>query len=96
MSFPHFSIDVSSLRVVEYNHGTKPSSRVVSSKSTGQEVNLMENDNMTQAELILLLATLAENIEAKAKSAEEAAQIIRDKIEFIKSISGKSTDGKST
>ncbi len=56
----------------------------------------MENDNMTQAELILLLATLAENIEAKAKSAEEAAQIIRDKIEFIKSISGKSTDGKST
>lgn len=44
----------------------------------------MEQDEMTQAELVLLLETLAENIEAKADTAEEAAAIIRSKIEALK------------
>ena len=44
----------------------------------------MENDNMTQAELILLMETLAELIEAKAKDAQEAAEIIRDKAAKLK------------
>ncbi len=43
----------------------------------------MEQDNMTQAELILLLETLAENIEAKASTAKEAADIIRQKIDKL-------------
>ncbi len=43
----------------------------------------MEQDNMTQAELILLLETLAENIEAKASTAKEAADIIRKKIDKL-------------
>ena len=41
-------------------------------------------DEMTQAELILFLETLAENIEAKAETAAEAAEIIRKKIEALK------------
>lgn len=41
-------------------------------------------DDMTQAELILFLETLAENIEAKATTATEAAEIIRRKIEALK------------
>lgn len=44
----------------------------------------MENHEMTQTELILFLETLAENIEAKAKTVEEAAKIIREKIEKLK------------
>lgn len=44
----------------------------------------MEQDEMTQAELILLLETLAENIEAKATTAAEAAAIIRSKVESLK------------
>ncbi len=44
----------------------------------------MELDNMTQSELIIWLETLAENIELKAKTGEEAAEIIRDKIEKLK------------
>lgn len=39
---------------------------------------------MTQAELIIFLETLAENVELKAKNGEEAAEIIRDKIERLK------------
>lgn len=39
---------------------------------------------MTQAELILYLETLAELIEAKATSVQEAADIIRDKAEKLK------------
>lgn len=39
---------------------------------------------MTQAELIIFLETLAENVELKAGSGQEAAQIIRDKIEQLK------------
>ena len=39
---------------------------------------------MTQAELVLFLETLAENIEAKASTAVEAAEIIRKKIEALK------------
>lgn len=42
------------------------------------------NDNMTQTELILYLETLAELIESKAKSVQEAAEIIRDKAEKLK------------
>ena len=42
------------------------------------------NDEMTQAELILLLETLAENIEAKATTAQEAAEIIRSKVETLR------------
>lgn len=44
----------------------------------------MEENNMTQAELILYLETLAELIEAKATSVQEAAEIIRDKAEKLK------------
>ncbi len=44
----------------------------------------MEQENMTQAELIVLLETLAENIEAKASTAKEAADILRRKIERLK------------
>lgn len=44
----------------------------------------MEENNMTQAELILYLETLAELIEAKATSVQEAAEIIRDKADKLK------------
>lgn len=44
----------------------------------------MEIDEMTQSELILFLETLAENIELKAKTPEEAAAIVREKIEILK------------
>lgn len=44
----------------------------------------MENENMTQAELIVWLETLAEVIEAKATTVAEAAEIIRSKIEALK------------
>lgn len=43
----------------------------------------MEIDNMTQAELIVWLETLAENIELKADTGREAAEIIRAKIESL-------------
>lgn len=39
---------------------------------------------MTQAELILWLETLAENIELRAKTGKEAAEIIREKIKALK------------
>lgn len=39
---------------------------------------------MTQAELVLFLETLAENIEARATTAAEAAEIIRKKTEALK------------
>ena len=42
------------------------------------------NDEMTQAELVLFLETLAENIEAKASTAQEAAEIIRKKVQVLK------------
>lgn len=44
----------------------------------------MEHDNMTQSELIVWLETLAENIELKAKTGEEAAEVIREKIAALK------------
>ena len=50
----------------------------------GRRRKRMEQDEMTQAELILLLETLAENIEAKATTAAEAAAIIRSKVESLK------------
>ena len=39
---------------------------------------------MTEAELIVWLEILAENIELKAKSGEDAVAIIREKIDFLK------------
>lgn len=44
----------------------------------------MEEFEMTQTELILFLETLAENVELKAKTGEDAAGIIRKKIEVLK------------
>lgn len=44
----------------------------------------MELDNMTQAELVVWLETLAELIEAKAESGADAAEIIRSKIAALK------------
>lgn len=45
---------------------------------------IMEENNMTQTELILYLETLAELIEAKAQNVEEATAIIRDKADKLK------------
>ncbi len=39
---------------------------------------------MTQAELTVFLETLAENVELKAKTGGEAAEIIRDKLRQLK------------
>lgn len=44
----------------------------------------MEEAEMTKDELIVLLETLAENIELKAKTPAEAAEILRDKIAVLK------------
>lgn len=49
-----------------------------------QEVERMEKDSMTQTELILWLETLAELIESKAKSVDEAVAIIREKAKRLK------------
>lgn len=43
----------------------------------------MEND-MTQMELVLWLETLADLIESKAKSVDEAVAIIREKAKRLK------------
>lgn len=64
--------------ILELQQGGQPPS-----KYAGQEVERMEQD-MTQAELIIFLETLAENVELKADTGEEAAKIIRDKIEQLK------------
>lgn len=47
---------------------------------TGQEVNEMEIDSMTQTELASYLETLAKLVEATAKDAQDAARIIREAI----------------
>jgi len=44
----------------------------------------MEPDAMTVAELIVFLETLAENVELKAATGADAAQIIREKIGNLK------------
>lgn len=44
----------------------------------------MEPDNMTQADLIVWLETLAELVEAKAATGKAVAEIIRGKIEALK------------
>lgn len=44
----------------------------------------MEQDNMTQAEFIAYLETLAKLIESTAKTPQEAAQILRDIMEKLK------------
>lgn len=71
------------LAFLRYNIVTVKGKPLDESK-TGQEVDIMEENNMTQAELILYLETLAELIEAKAETAKEAADIIRDKADKLK------------
>lgn len=45
----------------------------------------MENEEMSSvAELVLLLETLAENVELKAKTGQEAAEILREKAKTLK------------
>ena len=44
----------------------------------------MERDEMTQAELIVWLETLADLIESKATTAQEAADIVRSKAQKLK------------
>lgn len=44
----------------------------------------MTQDSMTQTELILWLETLADLIESKAKSVDEAVAILREKAKRLK------------
>ena len=44
----------------------------------------METDEMTQAELSMMLETLADLIEAKAETAADAAELLRKKAKEIK------------
>ena len=44
----------------------------------------METDNMTQTELFSYLSTLADLIEAKAMTVEEAVEIVKAKANEIK------------
>lgn len=48
---------------------------------------MTESDHMTEAELIVFLETLAEYIELKAATGNDAAEIIRGKIEALKKAS---------
>lgn len=64
--------------IIKPQQGGKPPSEYA-----GQEVERMEQ-GMTQAELIIFLETLAENVELKADTGEDAAKIIREKIEQLK------------
>lgn len=45
----------------------------------------MEQDDMTQAEFLAYLETLAQLIEAKAETKEEAVKIIRELMERLNS-----------
>ena len=72
------------MEVTKSKFQTTPATGRGSGIKTGQEVYEMEPENMTQNELIVFLETLAENIEAKATTAEEAAAIIRAKIQALK------------
>ena len=45
---------------------------------------MTESDHMTEAELIVFLETLAEYIELKAATGNDAAEIIRAKTEALK------------
>ena len=42
------------------------------------------NDDMTQAELAVFLETLADLVEAKSSTPEEAAKLLRDKAKGLK------------
>lgn len=64
----------------KYSQEGKPNDK----SKPGRRLNTVEENNMTQSELILYLETLAELIEAKAGSVTEAANIIRDKAEKLK------------
>ena len=44
----------------------------------------MENDEMTQMELFSYLSMLADLIEAKAMTVEEAVEIVREKAKEVK------------
>lgn len=61
--------------LLSYNH-----SKGNRAESTGQEVNEMELDSMTQTELASYLETLAKLVEATAKDPQDAARIIREAI----------------
>nr|DAL89601.1 MAG TPA: hypothetical protein [Caudoviricetes sp.] len=61
--------------MLSYNH-----SKGNRAEFTGQEVNEMEIDSMTQTELASYLETLARLVEATAKDAQDAARIIREAI----------------
>ena len=61
--------------LLSYNH-----SKGNRAESTGQEVNEMEIDSMTQTELASYLETLAKLVEATAKDPQDAARIIREAI----------------
>ena len=52
------------------------------SEFTGQEVGRMEQ-GMTQSEFLAYLKTLAQLIEAKAKTAEDAVKVVRELMERI-------------
>ena len=43
-----------------------------------------DEDTMTQQELALFLETLAENVELKAQTGKEAADIIREKVTALR------------
>ena len=52
-------------------------------KSKDKEVG-DDEDTMTQQELALFLETLAENVELKAQTGKEAADIIREKASVLR------------
>lgn len=65
--------------MLSYNHSGGQTS--VSNLIGGER---MEPDSMTQTELILWLETLADLIESKAQTVEEAVEIIREKAKKLK------------
>lgn len=65
--------------MLPYSHSREQTS--VSNLIGGER---MELDSMTQTELILWLETLADLIESKAQTVEEAVEIIREKAKKLK------------
>ena len=65
--------------MLSYSHSREQTS--VSNLIGGER---MELDSMTQTELILWLETLADLIESKAQTVEEAVEIIREKAKKLK------------
>ena len=75
-SIPSWYVPVSML---SYNYSRGQTS--VSNLIGGER---MELDSMTQTELILWLETLADLIESKAQTVEDAVEIIREKAKKLK------------